>query len=113
MNIRNFLITTGATALVVLTFNVHATDALLSPRAAGNQIKHVAGLSNPVNASVLSTVLLSPRAAGNQIKIASGQTNVNPATLCSSHMAGGPKAIEVCAANPLAPMPCCAMAMNR
>ncbi len=84
MNIRNFLITTGATALAVLTINVQASGALLSPRA-----------------------------AGNQIKIASGKTGVNPATLCSRNMASGPKAIEACAEHPLAPMPCCAMAMNR
>ena len=49
MKTRNLLLTIGAVALTAITINATASDALLSPRAAGNQIKHVSGTNNDVN----------------------------------------------------------------
>jgi len=104
---RNLLLTIGAAALTAITFNVTAADALLTPRAAGNQIKTVAGFNNDVNLVNTTGVTVSPRALGNQIKtVADTNNDVNPATLCAKNMLGSPKAIQACAANP-AGMACC------
>ncbi|MBU6411287.1 MAG: hypothetical protein KGR98_12955, partial [Verrucomicrobia bacterium] len=97
MKTRNLLITIGAAALAAITINATAADALLSPRAAGNQIKHVSGFSNDpnlvaANRNVSSTgALLSPRAASVQIKTVPGVANdVNPALMCIRNMVGSP-----------------------
>ena len=73
MKTRNLIITLGAVAFAAITINATASDALLSPRAAGNQIKHV---SNSVDTPTITVAYvdsgsaqLSPRAAGNQIKV--------------------------------------------
>ena len=111
MKTRNLLLTLGAVTLAAITLNATANDALFSPRAAGSQIKHVSGTNNDANVvNTTSIVFVSPRAAANQTKTVAGTNgDVNPATLCASHMTGGPKAIQACAANP-GDMPCCAVA---
>ena len=115
MKTRNLLLTISAVALTAITINATASDALLSPRAAGNQIKHVSGTNNDVNLVNTTGTTLSPRAAANQIaKVAGTNNDVNPALACAKNMTGSsPKAIQVCAANPLAPMPCCAVATTK
>jgi hypothetical protein len=103
MKTRNLLITIGAAALTAITFNAYSADALLSPRAAGNQIKHVSGTSNGATA-VAATSLLSPRAAGNQLKTVPGTTsNVNPAIACAANMNGTPKAVAECSSHTTMP----------
>jgi hypothetical protein len=115
MKTRNLLITLGAATFAAITINATASDALLSPRAAGSQIQHVSGTASDVNTVAVNTATVSPRAAGNQIKTVAGQSNeVNPATACAMNMAGSsPKAIQACAANPSAPMPCCVVAATK
>jgi hypothetical protein len=112
MKTRNLLITLGAAAFAVITINATAGNALLSPRAAGSQIKRVSGAENDAATVAVNTATVSPRAAGNQIATVTGMSSeVNPASQCSRYMTGSsPKAIQACAANPLAPMPCCAVA---
>jgi hypothetical protein len=114
MKTRNLLITRGAAAFAAITINATASAALLSPRAAGNQIQQVSSTANAVNPAKTAGITVSPRAAGNQIATVAGVANeVNPATQCSRNMTGSsPKAIQVCAANP-ANMPCCAVAVAK
>jgi hypothetical protein len=110
MKTRNLLLTLGAVTLAAITFTATANDALLSPRAAGNQVKTVAGVNNNVNLVNTASATVSPRALANQTKTVAGTNgDMNPATLCAGHMTGGPKAIQACAAN-LGNMPCCTVA---
>jgi hypothetical protein len=107
MKTRNLLITIGAAALAAITLNVNASDALLSPRAANNQIKTVPG-TTVVQAAPVTGIALSPRTAANQtITVATVANDVNPTIACRN-MTASPKAIQACAANPTAAMPCCA-----
>ncbi len=114
MKTRNLLLTIGAAAFAAITINAAASDALLSPRAAGNQIQHVSGAANNADLANTTGITVSPRAAGNQIAtVASVSNDVNPATQCSRNMTGSsPKAIQACAANP-ANMPCCAVVATK
>lgn len=116
MQTRNLFLTIGTVALTVITINATASEALLSPRAAGNQIKRS---TNYVETQDLTSIrvapglpLLSPRAAGNQIKYVSSTNNeVNLALACAKNMTGSnPKAIAECASHPSATMPCCSIA---
>lgn len=53
--------------VTVFTLSTFATSALLSPRAAGNQINVVASTTNDLTvAAAPGATLLSPRAAGSQ-----------------------------------------------
>ena len=101
--------TIGVAALAAITINVNASDALLSPRAAGNQIKAAPAATadgNLVAANQNSTV--SPRALGNQTTtVASVANDVNPAVACASNMKGSPKAIQACVEHPTAMSGCC------
>ena len=102
--------TLGVAALTTITFNAIASDALLSPRAAGNQITRVAGVNNDANLVKLDVyATVAPRAVGNQIAKVAGTNNGATAATCSK-MAGTPKAIAACAEHPGAPMPCCVVA---
>jgi hypothetical protein len=95
MKTRNLLITLSAAAFAAITINATASDTLLSPRAAGNQIQHVSGIANDV--TPVSTATISPRAAGNQIATVAGTNNdVNPAVACAKTMTASPKAIQAC-----------------
>jgi hypothetical protein len=117
MKTHNSLITLGAVAVTAITLNINASGALLSPRAAGNEIIHTAGTNNDVNLVALgltSTEYAAPRLAGNKAVTVTGvNTAVNPSTLCSQNMTASPKAIQTCAVNPLAPMPCCAVVTTK
>jgi hypothetical protein len=107
MKTRSLLITIGAAVLAAITLNVNASDALLSPRAAANQIKTVPG-TTVVQAAPATGIALSPRTAANQTFTVAGVANdVNPTIACRN-MTASPKAIQACAANPTAAMPCCA-----
>ena len=70
----NILLTIGAVTLAAFTFSATATDVLLSPRAAGNQVK-IAPSSPVVSVNYVapaSAALLAPRAAGNQARVVAG-----------------------------------------
>jgi hypothetical protein len=97
MRTRNLFLTIGAVALTAITINATANDALLSPRAAGNQIRHVSGTNNDGNLVNTTGITLSPRAAANQTVTVAGTSNEsNPATFCSQNMTASPKAIQTC-----------------
>jgi hypothetical protein len=96
MKTRN-LILLGAAAIAAITINATASDALLSPRAAGNQIQHVSGTANDVKLVNSTGTTVSPRAAGNQTVTVAGQSNdVTPAFACAKNMNGTPKAVQAC-----------------
>jgi hypothetical protein len=106
MKTRILLTVLGVAALAALALNVNAADGLLSPRAAGNQIK-IAPVVAAVSAAPVIN-LASPRALGNQtVAVASVANNVNPTIACRN-MISSPKAIQACAVNSTAAMPCCA-----
>jgi hypothetical protein len=109
MKTRILLTTLGAAALAAITLNVNAGETLLAPRAAGNQIKAVPGITTAQPASAAQSV--SPRALGSQtLTVASVANDVNPAMECTK-MIASPKAIQACAANPAAMSGCCKTAM--
>jgi hypothetical protein len=112
MKTRNLLVILGATALAAITFNLNAADALLSPRAAEQQITHVSGTNNDPNLAANRNFAVSPRVLDNRIKKVAGFANdFNPSAACVRNMTGSsPKAISACADHPGAPMPCCAVA---
>ncbi|HEX9045389.1 MAG TPA: hypothetical protein VF988_00060 [Verrucomicrobiae bacterium] len=97
--------------LTAFSFTSFAAQPLLSPRAAGNQIKVV---SNQVPATTITIAyvdkapaLMSPRAAGNEIKAVKGTNDdTNPALACIRNMNGTPRAVTECASH--ATMPGCA-----
>ncbi len=77
MKTRILLTILGAAAFAAMTASVNASDALLSPRAAGNEIKHIAAVTGGANLLAASQgTLLAPRAFGNQINKVSGTTPV-------------------------------------
>lgn len=106
MKTRNLLVTLGAAAFAAVTINATASDAYLTPRAAGNQIKHVSGTNNDPNlVNTTGIALVSPRAAGNQIKTVAGTNNdVNPALACAKNMVGTPKAVAECTSHTTMPV---------
>lgn len=104
MKTRNLLVTLGAAAFAAITISAAANDALLSPRAAGNQIKSAADTTTV--AAPVATATISPRAAGNQIATVAGtSTDVNPAIACARTMNGTPKAMAECTSHTT--MPAC------
>jgi hypothetical protein len=97
MKTRNLLIALGAAAFAAITINATASNALLSPRVAGNHIQHVSSTANNVNTVAVNTATVSPRALGNQIKTVAGTNNdVNPAIACAKNMTASPKAVQAC-----------------
>ena len=105
MKTRILLATIGAAVLAAITSNVSASDALLTPRAAGNQIKVAPGVTAAQPAFTAQVV--SPRALGNQTKTAAdADSGTAPATICVKMMTGSPKTIQACADHP-ATMPGC------
>lgn len=115
MKTRNLILTIGAVALTAININATASDALLSPRAAELQIKHVSGTSNDPNLAANRNFAVSPRVLDNQIKKVTGSVNdFNPSLACVRNMTGSsPKAISTCADHPGTPMPCCAVATTK
>jgi hypothetical protein len=109
MKTRILLTTIGAAALAAITINVNASDALLSPRATGNQIKTAPDIAAAQPA--FTTQAVSPRALGNQtLTVASVANDVNPVMECHK-MIASPKAIQACAANPAGMSGCCKTAV--
>jgi hypothetical protein len=105
MKTRILLTTIGAAALAAITLNVNASNALLSPRAAGNQIKVAPGIAAAQPAPASQSV--SPRALGNQtLTVDSVANDVNPVMECHK-MIASPKAIQACAEHPTAMSGCC------
>jgi hypothetical protein len=105
MKMRILLTTIGAAALAAITFNVNASNASLTPRAAGNQIKVAPGVTVTQPATAIQSV--SARALGNQaLTVASVANDVNPVMECHK-MIASPKAIQACAANPAGMSGCC------
>jgi hypothetical protein len=97
--------------VTAFAFTSFAAEPLLSPRAAGNQIKHVSSSVDTPTITVAyvdsGSALLAPRAAGNQIKAVKGLSNdSNPALACRNNMAGTPKAVTECSSHTT--MPGCA-----
>jgi len=98
-------------ALLARTFTVLASDALLSPRAAENQIKIIPTTNTDPNLAAARTSSASPRVLDNQVKIVAGKSSaVSPSLDCVRYMSGTPKMISACADHPGAPMPCCSVA---
>ena len=109
MKTRNLIITLSVTVLAAV--NVMAADALLSPRAADQQIKTAAAPNNDPNLAAIHLSPSSPRATDNQIKTVAGKDDaVTPSLKCARYMNGTPKAISGCADHPGASMPCCSVA---
>jgi len=100
--------TLGAAALTAITLNVNAGDALLLPRAAGNQTKIAPTATADRNLVAENQgVAVSPRALGNQAAtVASVANDVNPVMECHK-MIASPKAIQACAEHPTAMSGCC------
>jgi hypothetical protein len=93
------------------TINVMASDALLSPRAAENQIKIISSVNSDPNLAATGLTAASPRALDNQLKTVAGKSAaVSPSLQCARQMAGTPKTISACADHPGAPMSCCSVA---
>ena len=108
MKTRILLASIGAAALAAAAVNVNAGDVYLSPRATGNQIKHVAGLANDPNlVNTTGIIVVAPRAAGNQTQTVAGMsTETTPAMACARMMVGSPRTIQACVEHP-ATMPGC------
>ncbi|HTY87028.1 MAG TPA: hypothetical protein VMB80_06155 [Candidatus Acidoferrum sp.] len=110
MKAQILLATLGAAVLTTITFSANAGEALLTPRAAGNQIKNVP--AEAMGATVFTAQLVAPRALGNQTKNVAGTSiETTPATACVKRMTGSPKAIQACSDHP-ATMPGCNVAMS-
>lgn len=106
MKTKNLLAIIGAVAFAAITINVNASDALLSPRAAGNEIKKVSSMNHDPNLVNMKGFAVSPRAAGNRFTRYAGTNNdVNPATACAKNMNGSPKAVSECTSHTT--MPAC------
>jgi hypothetical protein len=97
---KKLLMTLGVAAVATMALNAFADDALLSPRAAGNQVKYVAGVNNDVNLLTDHyTMTMAPRAAGGVASIAGTSSEVNPVLACRN-MIASPRAIQICAMTP-------------
>jgi hypothetical protein len=104
MKTRNLLITLGAAAFAAITINATASNALLSPRAAGSQIQQISGTTGTANLVSASTATISPRAAGNQIVTVAGTLDeANSAVACAKTMNGTPKAVAQCTSHTTMP----------
>ncbi|HEU5395704.1 MAG TPA: hypothetical protein VFV81_00955 [Verrucomicrobiae bacterium] len=108
MKTPNLLLAMAAAA-IVSGMNLYAGDAYLPPRAAGNEIKHVAGTNaDPNRVSVNLGKVAAPRTLGVPARTIIGLSH-GTAVTCSG-MKGSPRAVAECASHPRAPMPCCALA---
>jgi hypothetical protein len=105
MKTQNLLAIIGAVAFAAITININASDALLSPRAAGNQISKVYSVNaDPNLLAARQSASLTPRASGNQITRFDGVNNdANAATACAKSMSGSPKAVAECTSHTTMP----------
>ena len=91
--------------IAAFSFSAFAADALLSPRAQGNQTRivnsSVATLVTTIAYVDSSSALLPPRAQASQIKLVKGVVNERNQYLeCRNSMTGSsPKAIGSCTQN--------------
>lgn len=97
-------------AVTAFAFTSFAAEPLLSPRAAGNQIKTATSSVDTTTVTKAyvdsGAALLSPRATANQNKTLKGTTaEVNPALACQKTMNGTPKAVAECTSHTT--MPAC------
>jgi len=112
MKTRILLTTLGVAALAAITINVNAGNALLSPRATGSQIKVGPAAADHNLVAENRSAAVSPRALSDQTTtVASVANDVNRTAACRN-MTSSPKAIQACAANPMAAMPCCAKSVT-
>jgi len=93
MKTKVLLLGAVVTAFTFITF---AADALLTPRAQGNQIKVVSSsVETPVitgdYVTPVSPALLSPRTADNQIKVVKGTEQAESAKVVKCQAIGSPK----------------------
>jgi len=100
-----------ATALAALAGSTFASDALLSPRAQGNQIKVISGAPEGPTLTItyVDTVAsASTRVQAAQSKVVKGMAPAdrNPALECIRNMNGTPKAVTACSQS--VTMPGCA-----
>jgi hypothetical protein len=104
MKTKILLLGMVVTAFAVTSF---AAEPLLSPRAAGNQIKHNGSVdTTTITVDYVDSghALLSPRAQGNQIRVVKGTDHdVNPARACQKNMIGSPKAVAECSSHTTMP----------
>jgi len=107
----NLLILTAAAA-TLMTWNLSASDALLTPRAKDNQAK-------PAKTELAGSAVTSPayatgapRAVDQQTKKGAGTVDTQ-AMSCSRNMTSSPKAAGECAGHPGVAMPCCAVANSK
>lgn len=107
-------LTLASLALAVVTLNVFAGEALLSPRAKDNQIKTVAGSDNSPNTVTQNrNVAASPRTLDNQIKTVAGTDTSTDTLTCKRKMVASPKAIGECVSHPgPCASACCKVAAN-
>jgi hypothetical protein len=107
---NRILLTLGATIMTVAAINLNAGSVLLSPRAAGNQIKVVASATETTAPAVAiasaSQAVLSPRAQGNQIKTVAGTETAAARCLLN----GNPKYLAM--AGNSARMSCCNLKLS-
>ena len=110
LNMKTAKILVLGAIVTAFTFSSFAAEPLLSPRAAGNQIK--TATSSMATATVTTAyvdsgaALLSPRAAANLVKVVKGTTaDANPAVACQKTMNGTPKAVTECTSHTT--MPAC------
>jgi hypothetical protein len=113
MKTLSLLLVTCAAA-AAMTVNLSAADALLTPRAKGNEIK-VVRVNDTSPSTVVPDVAVngSPRERDNQIKSVPGSDSGATAANCAGNMAGSPRAVGECASHPGAPMSCCSVAMSK
>jgi len=90
----NHLITLSAMTLVLATYDLKASDALLTPRAVGNQIRTASAEAGvPTSAeTTMDTGTLTPRAAGNKINHVMG---VEATVMTKSMASGTPRFLTV------------------
>lgn len=108
MNMKIKILAVGA-AVAAFTLTSFAAEPLLSPRAAGNQIKVASNATETPAITVTyvqpTSALLSPRAAGNQIKVVKGIANdANPVLECRNNMIGSPRVVAECSSHTTMPM---------
>ena len=86
MKTRILLTTIVAAALAAITINAFANDALLTPRAVGNQVQIASGITGAQPAVAVQTA--TPRELGNQTATVTGTET----TSAKCPVMGSPKA---------------------
>ena len=107
-------LTLASLALALVTLNVLAGEALLSPRGRDNQIRTVAVTDNsPNTVTQHENAIASPRALDNQIKTVAGTSNGPDTLTCSRKMLASPKAVGECTSHPGSCASACCMVASQ